>query len=161
MNAVSVRRIGPDDWRAWRDVRLAALADAPYAFPGELPAAQQRDEAGWREQLDTESGVWLLASVGDELVGQAGAWLPLGPPPTLVSLWVRPTHRGKGVGDALVAEILAWAREERYTEVQLWVLETNEPAQRLYRRHGFVSQPRYMPYPDAPGMREQLMVCPL
>ena len=29
---ITVRAVGVDDWATWRELRLAALADAPHAF---------------------------------------------------------------------------------------------------------------------------------
>ncbi|MEV6925276.1 hypothetical protein AB0M46_12345 [Dactylosporangium sp. NPDC051485] len=29
---IAVRRLGPEDWQEWHDVRLAALAGAPEAY---------------------------------------------------------------------------------------------------------------------------------
>ncbi|MQA23962.1 MAG: GNAT family N-acetyltransferase [Micromonosporaceae bacterium] len=159
MSVVSARRVGPDDWRAWREVRLAALAESPEVFPAELTRARRYDESDWRERLDPDSGVWALAVAGEDLVGQVGAWLPFGSIPMLVGLWVRPAWRGRGVGDVLVAEVLDWARQRSHGRVDLWVLEHNAPARRLYERHGFTAVNEYMPSPDLPRAREQLMVC--
>ncbi|HEX6076744.1 MAG TPA: GNAT family N-acetyltransferase [Micromonosporaceae bacterium] len=159
---VSVRRVGPDDWQTWRDVRLAALVDSPEVFPGELARARDHHEAAWRERLDHSYGVWVLATAdstaGSEPVGQVGAWLPFGSVPSLVQTWVHPSWRGRRVGDALVAEVLAWARERRHDRVDLWVLESNLPARRLYQRHGFTPTGEYVPYPDVPRVREERMV---
>src|SRR5919198_3680425 len=157
MSEVTARRVGPDDWRTGRTLRPAALAESPEVFPTELARAEAYDETDWRARLDPDSGAWIVADAGDRPVGQVGAWLPFGTVPTLVALWVRPDWRGRGAGDALVADVLAWAREYGHHQVDLWVLETNEPARRLYRRHGVVAQDDYLPYPDAPRLREQLM----
>lgn len=159
--SVSVERLGPDDWRTWRDLRLAALADAPEVFPDDLAQARRHDEAAWRERLDPGSGVWAVARAGGEPVGQVGGWLPFGAVPMLVALWVRPEWRGRGVGDVLVAEVLDWARERGCEQVDLWVLEGNEPARQLYQRHGFAAVEEHMPRPDRPRAREQRMVCRL
>lgn len=158
MSELSVRRIGPDDWKTWREVRLAALVDSPTVFPGELPRARDYDEDAWRNQVDPSYGVWVLALAGSEPIGQIGAWLPFGTNPTLVQTWVRPAWRGRQVGDALVTEVLAWAGEQRYHRVDLWVLETNLPARGLYQRHGFTPTGEYVPYPDGPSLREERMV---
>jgi ribosomal protein S18 acetylase RimI-like enzyme len=56
----------------------------------------------------------------------------------LISMWVAPFARGRGVGDALVTAALDWARERKASGVALAVLEGNERALALYRRHGFV-----------------------
>ncbi|MGH3646334.1 MAG: GNAT family N-acetyltransferase [Micromonosporaceae bacterium] len=157
MSEVEVRRVGPDDWRVWRDVRLAALEDAPDIFPGELAPAQRYNEADWRARLDPYDGVWLLAEAPGGPVGQAGAWMPFGPPPVLVGMWVRPDWRGRGVGDALVAEVLDWAREASFDRVDLWVLESNQPARHVYQRHGFVATDQYLPSAYTPNQREVMM----
>lgn len=162
MSEVSVRRVGPDEWREWREVRLAALADAPEVFAGEQAKAVDYDEAAWRERLNDSYGVWVLAvadsDTGPQPVGQVGAWVPMGNTPTLVQTWVHPAWRGRQVGDALVTEVLAWARERQYERMDLWVLETNLPARRLYQRHGFAATGDYVPYPDGPRRREERMV---
>jgi GNAT superfamily N-acetyltransferase len=159
---VSVRRVGPDEWREWREVRLAALADSPEVFPGEQANAADYDEAAWRERLEDSYGVWVLAladsETGPQPVGQVGAWVPFGNTPTLVQTWVHPSWRGRQVGDTLVANALDWARERQHNRMDLWVLETNLPARRLYQRHGFAPTGEYVPYPGGPRMREERMV---
>lgn len=47
--------------------------------------------------------------------------------------------RGKGLGSLLVDEILAVAREEGLHQVELWVLDHNDRARRLYALKGFRS----------------------
>src|SRR5882757_8184906 len=62
----------PDDWAVFRAVRLAALAEAPYAFGSTLEDEQHRDEAGWRANLATRAQ--FVARDGDGTVlGTAGA----------------------------------------------------------------------------------------
>ena len=52
----------------------------------------------------------------------------------LESLYVRPSARGRGVGAALIDLAKALAPDG----FALWVFESNEPARRFYRAHGFV-----------------------
>jgi ribosomal protein S18 acetylase RimI-like enzyme len=56
----------------------------------------------------------------------------------LISMWVVPFARGRGVGDALVSAVIEWAREQQASRVALGVLEGNERAAAFYRRHGFI-----------------------
>ena len=56
---------------------------------------------------------------------------------SLTSLWVDPSARGKGVGDALIATVMAWAKAAGNNQLLLWVTETNAHAEKLYERHGF------------------------
>jgi ribosomal protein S18 acetylase RimI-like enzyme len=53
-------------------------------------------------------------------------------------LVVHPAHRRKGLGHYLVEFGFRAARALGYSEVRLWVTETNTPARSLYERHGFV-----------------------
>ncbi len=69
-----------------------------------------------------------MASVGEAGRSRTGS---------VTSFWVHPRARGKGVGDALLLVTIESARAARYDELLLWVVENNDPAQKLYERHGF------------------------
>jgi GNAT superfamily N-acetyltransferase len=155
---VIVQRLGPDDWRLWRDARLAALADTPQAFGSSLEREQAYTEARWREWLDPANHLKAVARDA-ATAGVIGAWLPedRGGAAELYSMWVHPSRRGQGVGDLLVAEVLDWAREEDVKAVELWVVGDNETARRLYARHGFAPTGETQPYPRDESLTEHLM----
>jgi len=56
----------------------------------------------------------------------------------LEDLYVRPEHRGHGVGRALLADLAATARAHGYARVDWSVLDWNEPAIRFYESIGAV-----------------------
>jgi ribosomal-protein-alanine N-acetyltransferase len=53
------------------------------------------------------------------------------------TLAVAPAAQGRGLGSLLLLELLAEAERRRQRVVSLEVRADNEPAQRLYARHGF------------------------
>jgi GNAT superfamily N-acetyltransferase len=56
----------------------------------------------------------------------------------LEDLYVRPSHRGRGLGRALLATLADLARERGYGRVEWAVLDWNTPAQEFYRALGAV-----------------------
>ena len=152
---LELRRIGPDDWAMWRAVRLAALAEAPDAFGSRLADWTDAPEQRWRERL---TGDWhnLVAVLDGAPVGMASGLLPAEGPVHVHSMWVAPSARGHGVGDALIDTIVAWAAEQRPGPVILSVRTANTAAIALYERHGFVDAGPEPPDPD--GAPERRMV---
>jgi ribosomal protein S18 acetylase RimI-like enzyme len=63
-----------------------------------------------------------------------------GPSAMIEELVVRATQRGRGVGSALMGELLARLIEIGCTEVSVTTLPDNEAAQRFYRQHGFIDE---------------------
>jgi hypothetical protein len=50
MADVAVRQLVADDWAVARGARLAALAEAPYAFASTLAKEQAYDDEVWRSR---------------------------------------------------------------------------------------------------------------
>lgn len=143
----------PDDWRLWRELRLAALAEAPAAFGSTLAEwsgtgdAEQR----WRGRL-RDVALNLVLLLKGEPVGMVSATAPNSEGQVeLISLWVAPAARGQGLGDEAVRQVMGWARQQRPAGcVVLSVKADNGPAIRLYERHGFVD---VGPSPEDPDER--------
>jgi RimJ/RimL family protein N-acetyltransferase len=164
----TVRRIQPDDWPTLREVRLAALADAPLAFETTLSTASAYDDTEWQARAAlpatspdtatflafdaTGAGVGMMrAEVGDD---RQRVWL--------FSVWVAPEHRGGTVATILLDVVTAWARDHiGASELVLEVNERNERAAAFYRRCGFTDTGRARPYANDPSLHEREMVMPL
>lgn len=128
---ITIREIGPEDWQQFREIRLRALSEAPYAFGSTYAGWHNAAEARWRSRL-TDVAYNALAVDGDIAVGMVSG--VDGDPVELISLWVAPDARGRGVGDLLVRAVLAYAGA-RVTRLNVY--PTNAAAIELYRRHGF------------------------
>jgi GNAT superfamily N-acetyltransferase len=156
---VLVRETVMDDWQALRDIRLEALRDAPTAFGSVYEQEVLRGEAHWRDRV-ARGGTFLayLPEVTtSEPAGLIGGYQEDPVTVALVSMYVRPQARGRGVGEALVATVLDWAGKRNAACVRLWVTETNAPALALYERCGFAPTGERQPLPSAPGIGEIAM----
>ena len=158
MTAARVTAPTEEDWDVVRDVRLAALADAPDAFESSLAREQDRTEADWRDLV--RSGGQRLAWLEDSAVGLARGAVH-GDEHHLVGMWVSPTARGHGLATALVRSVVDWARSAGAAQLFLWVVGDNAAAQALYRRAGFAPTGRTQPLSTRPWQTEAQYLLPL
>jgi GNAT superfamily N-acetyltransferase len=156
---VLVRETVAGDWQALRDIRLEALRDAPAAFGSTYQQEAARGQAHWHDRISR--GGTFLAYVPEvspaEPAGLAGGYLEDPVTAELVSMYVRPRARGHGVGEALVAAVIDWARHQNAAQVHLWVTEANAPARALYERLGFTLTGERQPLPSDPRIGEVAM----
>ena len=145
-----VRRLGPEEWRTYRGVRLRALRNAPSAFGATLAGERGLKEREWRARL--ASRAQFVVTVGSRTVGTAAGIQAEGEGAELISMWVAPRFRGTGVGSQLVSAVLDWARAGGFHSIHLWVAAENLAAERRYLRHGFtrtgLTQPVIAGRPD-------------
>jgi GNAT superfamily N-acetyltransferase len=147
---VTVTRLGEDDWRAWREVRLAALADSPTAFGSTMEDERAIAEDRWREMV--RSAAVFVATAGVEAVGTvAGLYRDSAEDRGLGAMWVAPQWRGRGVAGQLVATVVTWSRSGDAVRVGLWVPDDNARARRFYERQGFRLSGERRPFPGDPN----------
>jgi ribosomal protein S18 acetylase RimI-like enzyme len=122
-----LRRLGPDDWEAFREIRLRALADAPDAFGSTLERELAFTEDDWRQRFTGP-----VAVVEDPRpVAVGGIFLNDGVP-HVWGMWTDPAHRGRGHARRILDEILP-----PDLTAQLDVNVTNPGARAVYERYGF------------------------
>ncbi|TDC06756.1 GNAT family N-acetyltransferase, partial [Streptomyces sp. 8K308] len=94
---IELRELGEDDWRVWRELRLAALAEAPYAFGTRLAEWQGEGdrEERWRARLAIPGAADFVALVDGGPAGTASG-VPGDEGPEVLSVWVAAAARGRG-----------------------------------------------------------------
>jgi GNAT superfamily N-acetyltransferase len=155
---VEIRQVELADWRDLREIRLAALLDAPTAFGSTYEQSVTRTDAQWQQRA--AAGPMFIAYLDGKAVGLSGGFAEDGVF-DLVAMWVDPAARGKGVAERLVAVVRDWARGRGAKELHLWVTHGNTSAQRLYERLGFAYTGDRQPLPSDPSLVEVRMALPL
>jgi len=155
----TIRPTAEQDWAVLKQMRLAALLDAPTAFGVRHASAASYSEAEWRQRATAGRGAtFLLAWVGDVAVGLVGHHrATAGAELNLIAMWVAPACRGLGVAAALVDAVKAHALAQGQARIVLDVAPTNGRAVAFYRRHGFVFLPEWEALESHPEITLQKM----
>ena len=145
-----VRVISEEDWVAFKNLRLQALADSPEAFAVTLAEAKADTQKEWRERAGGPNPV-VMGFDGERPVAMGGLYAPEDSGEAFVwGMWVHPGWRGRGLGARILAVLLDHAQTGR--EVSLHVAEGND-ARRLYEAHGFVSTGEWEPLREGSAVR--------
>jgi RimJ/RimL family protein N-acetyltransferase len=99
-------------------------------------------DATWREWVaEAAAGddkTLFVAEDGDAWLGVVGAFVRINSLEVqLISMWVAPEARGRGVARDLIRAVASWALGRGSARVVLFVQEANTPARQLYERAGF------------------------
>ena len=152
---VEIRRIRADEWREVRDSRLEALRDplAPLAFLETFEVRSAEPDEFWQARAagaaeGSRVAQWVAIAGGD-WVGTVAviAFRPgetdyygkdiTEPRANLIGVYLRPTHRRRGLLERLVATAADWTAEQGFAELILDVHELNARAISAYVRCGF------------------------
>jgi len=131
-------RLGPDDWKVFRDVRLRSLAEAPAAFGSRYDDWVSAPEERWRARL-TDVPLTVVALDESETLGVASGTIDDDQWAELISMWVDPRARGTAVAHDLIGAVVEWAAEQGRS-LYLMVRSDNARAIRAYEKAGFVDR---------------------
>lgn len=164
---IVIRSIAAHEWSMLRDIRLRALQDAPMAFGSTYAREAAWTDEEWTQRLlkwsSARQSTTLLAFDDSACCGIVGCTRYHGSPDEamIVSMWVAPEARRRGIGLQLLRAAEDWAREQGLKRLALEVNQTNALAIALYLRFGFTFTGETSPYPNAPNTLELWMERPI
>jgi predicted GNAT family acetyltransferase len=147
---VTPRRLGPEDWEVFREIRLRSLADSPDAFGSTLEREAGFSEQDWRQRLSVP--VYVVEDPRPVAIG--GTFDNAGTP-HVWGMWTDPSHRRHGHGRRILDALLPAG-----TAAQLDVSVTNGAARAAYERCGFVATGEVEPLRPGSDQLIELMVRP-
>jgi predicted GNAT family acetyltransferase len=143
-----LRRLSPDDWADFRDIRLRSLEESPDAFGSTLEREQAFTEDDWLQRLsgpvyvvDDPRPVSVGGVFDNDGVGQI--W----------GMWTEPAYRGRGHARRILDAVTPLL-----PRIQLHVNITNGDARAVYERYGFVGTGNVEPLRPGSEMQIELMV---
>jgi ribosomal protein S18 acetylase RimI-like enzyme len=159
---ITLELIIPRNATVFKAVRLRALQDAPTAFSATYAEESNLVDADWVKraaQWSSEKSVGYLAMDARISCGIASGLLDLvdATRAHLLSMWVAPAHRRRGVGRTLVEAIVTWARTQNVRTLLLLVTSNNQGAIKFYQQLGFKLTGRTEPYRNDPSLLNYVM----
>jgi ribosomal protein S18 acetylase RimI-like enzyme len=143
---MEIRLLTPDDAEDWWHLRLQALRNDPAAFADsaeEHLKTTVETARGLLGKSDPASNFIVGMFEDGKLIGTAGFFRRKNNKERhkghIWGVYVRPESRGKGIGSALMKEIVRRTRAAQGIEQITLVASANLPAQRLYKALGFES----------------------
>lgn len=132
-----VSKLSPDEWQKYRDIRLLALKSDPQAFGSSYDEEMKLTETDWRNRIN----VMWFASINGDVVGLIGLLqrdnLASKHCGYIISLWVKPEFRGRGIAKSLVQKLKSLAPSLGLRKLSLQVSRTQPNAKHLYENLNF------------------------
>lgn len=144
---VAVRTVGPGDAAAYLALREASLREAPHLVGPRAEREARADSVSLASILGSypREGVHAFgAFLGPECAAAAALARPADVKYShkmfLWGMYVLPAHRGRSLGQELLAHIVGFARGQAgVRRLTLQVTTTNAAAKALYGKFGFVT----------------------
>ncbi len=144
LEGVEVRAARPRDAASCLELWASVIAEGRW-LRAERPRGSVRHYRRRFRRSWTDEGAEIVAVEGDRVVGHVGIQreeLPATRHVATLGLSVAEERRGRGIGSALLATALRWARGAGVEKIVLSVYPHNTAAVALYRKFGFLEEGR-------------------
>jgi RimJ/RimL family protein N-acetyltransferase len=140
--AISIRMLKPDEWRLFRDFRLAALQSTPGVYGTRHDDAVTRAEEQWRATVQGPANQSFGLFDGERLIGITSVFTwagdPSGQTAILASSFIAEAYRGMGLARLLYAARFTWIRTQpQFKRILVGHRLSNTPSRRAIEAHGF------------------------
>ena len=164
---ILIKRITPETAFVFKQVRLRALAESPTAFSSTYARESLFPDEEWVRRAARWGGegndAIFLAFDDEYACGIIGSYVE---PENcnlaqVISMWVDPRYRRRGVGKALIDGVMEWNRARDVSELVLMVTSVNIGAIAFYEQLRFRKTGAATQYPNDPSIVEYEMMLSL
>ena len=153
-----IRKLGPDDWALFRDMRLFALKTEPGKFSSNYDLESAFPEQEWRDRLSSPVRAFFGLFKDGHLAGITGIARVdqdiQSPEMVLIASFLKPDYRRQGLSRMFYEARLDWAaKQPGVKKVIVSHRESNVASERANQAFGFVMTGKeMMEWPD--GVKE-------
>jgi RimJ/RimL family protein N-acetyltransferase len=140
---ITIRRLKVGESGLFKQMRLASLREAPYAFSSTYESALRRSDESWREQADhsaqgSDRATFIVFS-DNVPIGLAAIYRSSNNTKSgeIIQVWISPENRGKHISIELLDQVFKWAKENMFQEIEAKIIQGNDRALRFYQKYGF------------------------
>ena len=137
-NKINSRLLTPEDWQAWKAIRLEAIKTVPEAFKMSYEEEKEFSDETFRKGL-AENDIFG-AFDNNKLVGTAGFYiyknLKMQHRGGMFGMYVEPLYRQRGVASMLIQKLIDHA-SHKVIQLHCSVATENIIATELYKKNGF------------------------
>ncbi|MBE7031903.1 MAG: ribosomal-protein-alanine N-acetyltransferase [Ruminococcaceae bacterium] len=91
----------------------------------------------FEKELENKIAAYFVATDGEKVIGYAGLWNMCGIA-DIMDVAVHKDFRRQGIGEALIEKLIEYCKNEDISEINLEVRISNDAAQSLYKKMGFI-----------------------
>ena len=149
---IKLAQAGANEAERLRNLRLAALKDAPYAYGAQYEVDQEKPISFWQQTL-SDSNWFFTSSDGVDigLIGVEKATADRGSDCWIFGWWIEQSFRGQGVAALMLSEIDKFCIEHKWFKQGLGVWPENKRAIAAYLKLGFIEGGKPIPSRSKPG----------
>lgn len=95
------------------------------------------EKSFYDELTKNKMAIYIIAKEDDNIIAYGGMWHVINEG-HITNVAVKKEHRGKGIGNKIINELINIAREKEMIGITLEVRNSNISAQNLYKKNGFI-----------------------
>ncbi len=138
MPNLSIKKIHPERWKEFKELRLEALKNDSIAFGSSYREEVKFKDKEWKTRIKK----YIFADLDGKLIGLCGYYYlkhrKLSHIANIVGVYVKKEYRGKGISSLLLKEtIRAIRKNKKIKKIELSVNAKQKPAIMLYSKFGF------------------------
>ena len=139
---ISIKQIGKNDWKDFRNIRLKALKSDPEVFGSHYEKEKNYTKQDWQEWVGAKDQAVFFIYDDEKPIGMTGIFVPQDTveksKAVLWGSWLEPEYRRKGMSEMMYKSRIEWAKQQpEIRRIEVTHRKSNVASKYAIQKHGF------------------------